>query len=581
MGLCFARTLTWQLFAIAFILIYVLTIYYMNSKCPIQVAISSDPEIPRDPVSFFPMSSQAMTYTAYQFNVLLSNRLPLKRDVPDTRPIECKSMYSEDREYDLPTVSVIIPFHNEAWSVLLRGLQSILNRSSSTLLKEVILVDDKSTLNFLQKTLEVYLKSLRDSRVVLIRKEKRDGLMTARMAGARQATGDVLVFLDAHVEVNVKWLEPLLEAIKKDRRRIAVPVIDNIEPSEMEYGKWGEFTQGGFRWNLDFQWKKIHRDSYTSTRRETDPFPTGTIIGCAMAVDREYFFQMGAYDEAMRIWGGENIEISFKTWMCGGSIYAYPCSRVGHLFRKYLPYSFPSKFGASSRKVIQKNLQRVAELWMDDYKKYYFATVPDIIPPTKEEFESLQERKALRNRLQCKDFSWYIHNIIPDMPLPKEDPQYHGQLMNAEDNYCLIQWTNSSKSKTFFSIDSCNPYFYNNSFSLTKDHRIVLHNDLCLNYNENTDNALDVVMCSEKLGKWTFNTSRTGLVRSILGTRFTLPMPLGQLQYSDNTVLCLTLTKRHNVDLVPCNIKDTNQFWYFSYSFRFKSHEQMAQMGRF
>lgn len=102
-----------------------------------------------------------------------------------------------------------MPFFNEHWSTLLRTVYSVLNRSPAELIVEIILVDDASTKKFLKDKLDHYV-SKHLPKVKIVRLAQRSGLILARLAGAKIATADVLIFLDSHTEANTNWLPPLL-----------------------------------------------------------------------------------------------------------------------------------------------------------------------------------------------------------------------------------------------------------------------------------------------------------------------------------------------------------------------------------
>lgn len=132
------------------------------------------------------------------FNLLISDRIPYNRTLPDVRDSLCKEL-----TYDkiLPSASVIIIFTNEAWSPLIRTIWSVINRSPAQYLKEILLIDDFSDRVELQGKLERYIETKFPPIVRLVRLRERQGLIRARLAGAREASGDVIIFLDSHCEV--------------------------------------------------------------------------------------------------------------------------------------------------------------------------------------------------------------------------------------------------------------------------------------------------------------------------------------------------------------------------------------------
>lgn len=134
-------------------------------------------------ISPFLIGMAQHAYAEYQVNILASNKVARNRSLPDYRNPRCL-----DIKYPtlLPTVSIVMTFHNEALSILQRAIESALSRSPDNLLQELILVDDFSEKDFLKEPLEKYLNAV-SNKVKLIRTDKRQGVIRARMIGAEKA----------------------------------------------------------------------------------------------------------------------------------------------------------------------------------------------------------------------------------------------------------------------------------------------------------------------------------------------------------------------------------------------------------
>ncbi|VDK69892.1 unnamed protein product [Litomosoides sigmodontis] len=341
----------------------------------------------------------------FAYNILASDKIGPRRKLSPLYHELCESL---PRNISL-SVSIVIVYHNEALSVLVRMLNSIFDHTPHELLKEIILYDDCSDHDALLINHVISYGNHVQwpmKKIAMRRSDERLGLIKAKVYASRVACGDVLVFLDSHCEVTPLWIEPLLLPIQEDSTRAVLPVVDLISAKTFEFSK-AMITKGTFNWDLTFTWKYFPWEYWELPENHVKPFRSPTMSGGLLAIDRKYFHIIGEYDTGMEIWGVENIEMSVRIWLCGGSILVAPCSHVGHVFRTHRPYK--SKPGIDSKLY---NSVRTVKVWFDDYDKYFYERQPDA---KMIEVGDLSERLKLKERLNCRSFQWYIQEVDPEL----------------------------------------------------------------------------------------------------------------------------------------------------------------------
>jgi hypothetical protein len=216
--------------------------------------------------------------------------------------------------------SVIVASRNEG-GMLRMTVDSVLARAAGEDV-EVVVVDDGSTDG---STAELP----RDPRVRVVAGREL-GIPAARNLGAAHATGDMLVFLDAHCRVAPGWLAALRAALAPPDVALAGPAFTQLDVPEPRGCGMAWVSQ-----RLETAWIEPPADG--------DPFEIPFAPGGCQANTAESFARVGGFDEGMTRWGFEDIEVSLRAWRLGYRVVGAPRAEVAHHFRDARGFDVPEE----------------------------------------------------------------------------------------------------------------------------------------------------------------------------------------------------------------------------------------------
>jgi GT2 family glycosyltransferase len=213
-------------------------------------------------------------------------------------------------------VSIILPAFNK-WILTLNCLRSLVVAEHGASGFEVILADDAST----DETPQIAACNpwLRH-----VRLERNSGFVDNCNHAAAQARGEVLLFLNNDTLVGNGWLGALLASL---RRRPGAGVLG----SQVYGGDGGLLESGGILWGNGDVWN--HGRGFGPERwfeldheREVD-----YVSGCAMAIRRELWQQLGGFDTRYRPAYCEDADFCLRAREAGQAVLVQPQSRILHL----------------------------------------------------------------------------------------------------------------------------------------------------------------------------------------------------------------------------------------------------------
>lgn len=305
---------------------------------------------------------------------------------------------TEDLSWAPASMSVVIPCAGEG-EYSLKTVQTVYETTPSNVLKEIIVVDDGSSPPL--STNHLGEEARRAYGVRVIRHDKTVGLIGAKKDGGDAAVGDVVVFFDCHVAPQPGWHKEFLTLMRENYRRVVVPEITDldIDTWKQRRGSRGQ-SKCYITWDADFKW-------FNSPDRYV-PILSGGLL----AISKRWWNETGGYDEHMTGWGGENLDQSLRTWLCGGEIVIASKAQVAHMWRVPSDPRTKAHYWAKSSAA---NRMRAAAAWYGAFtaklKHFPFLSADKKDWGGHPWYGDISNTLDIKKKLKCRSFAWFLRRF--------------------------------------------------------------------------------------------------------------------------------------------------------------------------
>jgi GT2 family glycosyltransferase len=261
--------------------------------------------------------------------------------------------------------SILIAAHNEG-SCLRQTVQSALTAAVG-LDCEFVIADDASVDDAPQEVVDEF------PQIRLVRHESRRGASPTKDLAARHARGEVLIFLDGHVNPEPDALRQLIDDVEATHgEAIITPAVPHLDASTWTNSR----SQIGHGYSLKLSdlgcgWVPQHSLRKQVVGRRTF-YESPALIGCALTISRRLYDELRGFDPQMWSWGVEDLDFGLKAWLLGHPILHDPDAVVGHRFRKeFHNFTVPTEhLLANQLRMARKHFtQGVWSEWVESFRK--------------------------------------------------------------------------------------------------------------------------------------------------------------------------------------------------------------------